>query len=135
MLKVDNIYVSEHYNDLHHIENAIKAAWVYKKDRDYIVNNWEVLIVDEHTWRVLSWRRYSEGLHQAIEAKEWVEIQQESRELGQLGTPLQSAQEELSPQQIPHWSIVFVDQVSHGHRLLHQIGDVQVPSLFVAFGW
>ena len=84
MLKVDNIYVSEHYNDLHHIENAIKAYWVYKKDRDYIVNNWEVLIVDEHTWRVLSGRRYSEGLHQAIEAKEWVEIQQESKTLASI---------------------------------------------------
>ena len=84
ILKVDNIYVSNHYNDLHHIENAIKAQWVYVKDKDYIVNNDEVLIVDEHTWRVLSWRRYSDWLHQAIEAKEWVEIQQESRTLASI---------------------------------------------------
>ncbi len=84
MLKIDNIYVSAHYNDIHHIENAIKANGVYKKDRDYLVSNWEVLIIDEHTWRVLSWRRYSEGLHQAIEAKEWVEIKQESRTLASI---------------------------------------------------
>jgi len=84
ILKVDNIYVSSHYNDLHHIENAIKAQGVYVKDKDYIINNDEVLIVDEHTWRVLSWRRYSDWLHQAIEAKEWVEIQQESKTLASI---------------------------------------------------
>jgi len=84
LLKVDNIYVSEHYNDLHHIENAIKAEWVFIKDKDYIITNGEVNIVDEHTWRVLSWRRYSDWLHQAIEAKEWVEIKQESRTLASI---------------------------------------------------
>ena len=84
LLKVDNIYVSNHYNDLHHIENAIKATWVYIKDKDYLVNNWEVLIIDEHTGRVLSGRRYSEWLHQAIEAKEGVKIQQESKTLASI---------------------------------------------------
>ena len=84
ILKVDNIYVSSHYNDLHHIENAIKASWVYVKDKDYIVHDDEVLIVDEHTWRVLAWRRYSDWLHQAIEAKEWVKIQQESKTLASI---------------------------------------------------
>ncbi len=84
LLKVDNIYVSSHYNDLHHIENAIKANWVFKRDKDYLVSNGEVLIIDEHTWRVLAWRRYSEGLHQAIEAKENVEIQQESKTLASI---------------------------------------------------
>ena len=84
LLKIDNIYVSAHYNDIHHIENAIKAAWVYKKDKDYLVSNWEVLIIDEHTWRVLAGRRYSEWLHQAIEAKEWVEIKQESKTLASI---------------------------------------------------
>ncbi len=84
LLQVENIYISNHYNDLHHIENAIKAQWVYIKDKDYIVNNDEVLIVDEHTWRVLSWRRYSDWLHQAIEAKEWVTIQQESKTLASI---------------------------------------------------
>ncbi len=84
MLKVENIYVSAHYNDLHHIENAIKANGVYLKDKDYIVVEGEVMIVDEHTGRALSGRRYSDGLHQAIEAKEWVEIQQESKTLASI---------------------------------------------------
>jgi len=84
MIGVENIYVSAHYNDLHHIENALKAKAVYLKDKDYIVTNDEVMIVDEMTWRVLSGRRYSEGLHQAIEAKENVEIRQESRTLASI---------------------------------------------------
>jgi len=83
-LWVENIYVSARYNDLHHIENAIKAQWVYLKDKDYIVSWDEVMIVDEHTGRALSGRRYSDGLHQAIEAKEGVEIQQESRTLASI---------------------------------------------------
>lgn len=81
ILGVDNIYVSQHYNDIHHIENALKAAAVYKKDVDYLVRDDEVMIIDEHTGRVLAGRRYSDGLHQAIEAKEGVTIQQESRTL------------------------------------------------------
>lgn len=85
MLWVENIYVSERYNDLHHIENALKARAVYKKDKDYLVSpEWEVLIIDEHTWRVLSWRRYSDWLHQAIEAKEGVEIKKESKTLASI---------------------------------------------------
>lgn len=85
ILKVENIYVSDRYNDLHHIENALKARSVYKKDKDYLVSpDGEVLIIDEHTWRVLSWRRYSEWLHQAIEAKEWVEIKRESKTLASI---------------------------------------------------
>ncbi len=84
LLKIDNIYISEHYNDLHHIENALKSQAVYKKDKDYIVANDEVLIVDEHTGRVLGGRRYSDGLHQALEAKEKVEIKQESKTLASI---------------------------------------------------
>jgi preprotein translocase subunit SecA len=84
ILGVENIYVSAHYNDLHHIENAIKAYGVYLKDKDYIINGEEVMIVDEHTWRALSGRRYSDWLHQAIEAKEGVEIQQESKTLASI---------------------------------------------------
>lgn len=80
-LWVDNIYVSQHFNDLHHVENALKASAVYRKDIDYLVRNDEILIIDEHTGRVLPGRRYSDGLHQAIEAKESVTIQQESRTL------------------------------------------------------
>lgn len=84
LLHVENIYVSENYNDLHHIENALKAEAVYIKDKDYIINNNEVMIVDEHTGRVLSGRRYSDGLHQALEAKEGVEIKQESKTLASI---------------------------------------------------
>ncbi len=60
LLRIDNIYVSDHYNDLHHIENALRAEGVYKKDKDYLVVEGEVLIIDEHTGRVLPGRRYSE---------------------------------------------------------------------------
>ncbi len=84
LLRVDNIYVSAHYNDIHHIENALKAMAVYNKDKDYLVINWEVQIIDEHTGRVLAGRRYSEWLHQAIEAKEWVEVKQESKTLASI---------------------------------------------------
>ncbi len=84
ILGIDNIYVSAHYNDLHHIENALKAETVYIKDVDYLSRNDEILIIDEHTGRVLSGRRYSDGLHQAIEAKEGVTIQQESRTLASI---------------------------------------------------
>jgi preprotein translocase subunit SecA len=81
---VDNIYVSQHFNDLHHIENALKAGAVYKRDVDYLIRNDEIMIIDEHTGRVLSGRRYSDGLHQAIEAKEWVTVQQESHTLASI---------------------------------------------------
>ncbi len=84
LLRIDNIYVSNHYNDIHHVENALKAMAVYHKDKDYLVLNWEVQIVDEHTGRVLAGRRYSEWLHQAIEAKENVEIKQESKTLASI---------------------------------------------------
>ena len=84
LLHIDNIYISAHYNDIHHIENALKAVAVFHKDKDYLVRNWEVIIIDEHTWRALTWRRYSEWLHQALEAKEWVKIQQESKTLASI---------------------------------------------------
>lgn len=79
ILKVENIYKDMWYEEIHHIENALKAKAVYIKDKDYIVSNGEVLIVDEHTWRTMPWRRFSEWLHQAIEAKEAVKIQRESQ--------------------------------------------------------
>lgn len=84
LLHIDNIYVSAHYNDIHHVENALKAMAVFNKDKDYLVRDWEVMIIDEHTWRVLSWRRYSDWLHQALEAKEGVDIQQESKTLASI---------------------------------------------------
>ncbi len=79
ILKVENLYKDIGYEEIHHIENALRAQAVYQRDREYIVVNWEVLIVDEHTGRTMPGRRFSEGLHQAIEAKEGVTIQKESK--------------------------------------------------------
>ena len=84
LLHIDNIYVSAHYNDIHHVENALKAMAAFNIDKDYLVRNGEVMIIDEHTWRVLAWRRYSEWLHQALEAKEGVDIKQESKTLASI---------------------------------------------------
>jgi len=79
ILKVDNLYKDIGYEEIHHIENALRAQAVYQNDREYIIVNWEVLIVDEHTGRTMPGRRFSEWLHQAIEAKEGVTIQKESK--------------------------------------------------------
>lgn len=79
LLNVKNIW--EDYSLAHHLDNALKAETLYKNNEEYIVKNGEVLIVDEFTGRILPGRRYSEGLHQAIEAKEGVSIKQESKTL------------------------------------------------------
>ena len=80
-LGVENIYVEGGIALVHHIEQALKAEVIFKRDKDYIVENSEVIIIDEFTGRKMPGRRYSEGLHQAIEAKENVNIQRESRTL------------------------------------------------------
>ncbi|MBI2641128.1 preprotein translocase subunit SecA [Candidatus Roizmanbacteria bacterium] len=79
-LQVSNIYEKD-FDTLFHIEASLKAATLFKKDKDYIVKDGEVVIVDEFTGRLLQGRRFSEGLHQAIEAKENVSIQRESKTL------------------------------------------------------
>lgn len=79
ILNVENLYKDFWFEEIHHIENALRAKAVYIRDVDYIVSNEEVLIVDENTWRTMPGRRFSEWLHQAIEAKEWVQIQRESQ--------------------------------------------------------
>ncbi len=82
ILKVPNIYdTSKGVTTIHHIEQALRARTLFKKDRDYVVRDGEIIIVDEFTGRMMFGRRYSEGLHQAIEAKEGVKIQQESKTL------------------------------------------------------
>ncbi len=82
ILKVDNIYdTSKGVTTLHHIEQALRAKTLFLKDRDYVIRDGEIVIVDEFTGRLMFGRRYSEGLHQAIEAKENVKIQQESKTL------------------------------------------------------
>lgn len=79
-LEVSNLY-EESFDTIHHIETALKAKTLYHRDKEYIVRDDQVIIVDEHTGRLMFGRRYSDGLHQAIEAKEGVPIQQESRTL------------------------------------------------------
>ena len=81
-LGVENLYVAGGIQMVHHIEQALKAETLYKIDREYVVREGEIVIVDEFTGRMMEGRRFSEGLHQAIEAKEGVEIKQESETLG-----------------------------------------------------
>jgi preprotein translocase subunit SecA len=80
-LGVGNIYETGKINYVHHLEQALKAEVIFQKDRDYVVKDGEVIIVDDFTGRLMKGRRYSEGLHQAIEAKEGVQVQRESRTL------------------------------------------------------
>ncbi len=80
ILGVDNLYEKD-FSTLHHLEQALKARTLFKKDKDYVSRDGEIIIVDEFTGRLMPGRRYSEGLHQAIEAKEGVTIQQESETL------------------------------------------------------
>lgn len=78
ILGISNIYDSQTISLVHHLEEALKAHALFKRDKDYVVKSGEVVIVDEFTGRLMPGRRYSEGLHQAIEAKEGVEVKRES---------------------------------------------------------
>ncbi|MDP4014999.1 MAG: preprotein translocase subunit SecA [Candidatus Nanopelagicales bacterium] len=80
-LGIDNLYDTVNSPLVSFLNNAVRAKELYKRDRDYVVIKGEILIVDEHTGRILSGRRYSEGLHQALEAKENVEIMAENQTL------------------------------------------------------
>ena len=109
MLGIRDIYEKGNITQIHHLEQALKAEILFKKDKDYVVKNGEVIIVDDFTGRLMPGRRFSEGLHQAIEAKEGVKVQRESRTLatitfqnyfrlyaklaGMTGTALTSAEE------------------------------------------
>jgi preprotein translocase subunit SecA len=77
-LGVDNLYDPQYFEWIPYLDNALRAEVVYKRDKDYIVKDGQVIIVDEFTGRLMFGRRYSEGLHQAIEAKEKVAVQRES---------------------------------------------------------
>ena len=81
LLKVDNLYDPRHMLMVHHINQALKAHTLFKRDVDYIVKEGEVIIVDEFTGRLMPGRRYSEGLHQALEAKEGVRVESENQTL------------------------------------------------------
>ncbi len=78
-LGVENIYTDKGIKFVHHLETAVKAKELYSRDKDYVVREDQIIIVDEFTGRMQPGRRWSEGLHQAIEAKEGVKIQKESR--------------------------------------------------------
>ena len=81
MIGVENLYDDANTEINHHVQQALKAEYIFKKDRDYVVKDGEVIIVDEFTGRLMFGRRYNEGLHQAIEAKEGVQIARESQTL------------------------------------------------------
>ncbi len=109
LLGIDKLFETSRTRYVHHLEQALKANVIFQNDRDYVVKEGEIMIVDDFTGRLMPGRRYSEGLHQAIEAKEGVEIQRESRTLasitfqnyfrmydkisGMTGTALTSAEE------------------------------------------
>ena len=81
LLGVENLYDPRHMEILHHVNQALKAHTLFKKDVDYIVKGGQVIIVDEFTGRLMPGRRYSEGLHQALEAKEGVKVESENQTL------------------------------------------------------
>ncbi|TJW49679.1 MAG: preprotein translocase subunit SecA [Mesorhizobium sp.] len=81
LLKGESLYDVENVAIVHHVNNALKAHQLFQKDKDYIVRNGEIVIIDEFTGRMMPGRRYSEGLHQALEAKEHVAIQPENQTL------------------------------------------------------
>ncbi len=83
-LGIDNIYADKGVRFVHHLEQALRARTLYHRDKDYVVKDNQVIIVDEFTGRLMAGRRYSEGLHQALEAKERVSVQQESRTLASI---------------------------------------------------
>jgi preprotein translocase subunit SecA len=84
LLDVENLYSPQHIEMLHHLELALRAQLLFQKDDDYIVKDGRVMIVDEFTGRLMEDRRYSDGLHQALEAKEGMEIRRESQTLAQV---------------------------------------------------
>ena len=79
LLGVDNLYAPDHMETLHVVQNALRAHVIYKLDVDYVVKDGQVVIVDEFTGRLMEGRRWSDGLHQAVEAKERVQVQNESQ--------------------------------------------------------
>jgi preprotein translocase subunit SecA len=84
LLQIDNLYDPKNIEWLHHLNQALKAHKLFQRDVDYIVNNGEVVIVDEFTGRTMPGRRYSDGLHQALEAKEGVKVERENQTLASI---------------------------------------------------
>src|SRR5204862_3360512 len=84
LLKSDSLYDVENVSVVHHVNQALRAHRLFARDKDYIVKNGEVVIIDEFTGRMMPGRRYSEGLHQALEAKEQQPIQPENQTLASI---------------------------------------------------
>ena len=84
LLGIDNLYTPQHVRMIHHLETAVRAKALFRMDQEYVIRNGEVIIVDPFTGRMQEGRRYSDGLHQAIEAKEGVEIKQESKTMASI---------------------------------------------------
>ncbi|MCL1981091.1 MAG: preprotein translocase subunit SecA [Proteobacteria bacterium] len=84
LLEVDNLYDPRNINHLHHVNQSLKAHFMFKRDVDYIVKSGAVVIVDEFTGRTMEGRRYSDGLHQALEAKEGVKVERENQTLASI---------------------------------------------------
>lgn len=84
LLKIDNLYSPENVELTHYLNQALKAKELFKRDRDYLVREGQVIIIDEFTGRAMEGRRYSDGLHQAIEAKEGVNIAGENQTLASI---------------------------------------------------
>ncbi len=134
ILKVENLYAPEHVDLLKHLETALRALHLYKRERDYIVKDGRVIIVDEFTGRLMPDRRWSDGLHQAVEAKEGLEIRKEQQTLatitlqhyfklykklaGMTGT---AATEEEEFQQIYGLSVVVIP--THKPMIRHDLPD------------
>src|SRR5690606_14379449 len=81
LLGLDNLFTAVNMEINHHVQQALKAHVVFQRDKDYVVKDDEVIIVDEFTGRLMTGRRWSDGLHQAVEAKEGVKIQRENQTL------------------------------------------------------
>jgi preprotein translocase subunit SecA len=130
---VDNLYLGEHGTLVNHLVQSLKAESLYKRDKDYAVIDGEVMIIDEFTGRILEGRRWSEGLHQAVEAKEGVAIREENQTLatitlqnyfrlydklsGMTGTALTEAQEFMKIYEIPVVEVpTNVDMIRADHN-------------------
>jgi preprotein translocase subunit SecA len=84
ILEIDNLYEGAHMDLPHFLNNALRARYLFKKDKDYVTQGGEVVIVDEHTGRLMKGRRWSDGLHQAVEVKEGLELKRESQTLASI---------------------------------------------------
>ena len=108
LLNLNNIYGHKGIEIVHHIEQALRAKALFKKDKDYLVKDNQVLIVDEFTGRLMPGRRFSEGLHQALEAKENVPIQKESKTLAAIIGPNDHILPTVKPRNIAKIIIVII---------------------------